>query len=196
MRLANQRFCFSWGSDQRLAFTQETHLPKTGTPANAAQPQQAANLLSLSSCLLQPLQQPHQPEVQLSKHAALPNSGFALAGVRDYFRAFKVSRTRTPAKANAQLKPGDECTWPLPEARHAAIHKTRAGVCPRRPPNPATQRPAVVKREALGALHNGRGVIHRRGGFAGQLVTVEVFHNARIGGGESGGAAGGRTVFT
>ena len=55
MRLANQQFCFSWGSDQRLAFTQETHLPKT----------------------------------------------------------------RTQAKANAQLKLGDERTRPLPEARRA-----------------------------------------------------------------------------
>jgi len=119
MRLANQRFCFSWGSDQRLAFTPETHLPKTGTPANTAQPQQAANLLSLSSCLLRLLQQPHQPEVQLSKYAALPNSGFALAGVRDYFRAFKARWTRTQAKANAQLKLGDERTRPLPEARRA-----------------------------------------------------------------------------
>ena len=54
---------------------------------------------------------------------------------------------------------------------------------------------AVVKREELGALHNGRGVIHRRGGFAGQLVTVEVLHNARIGGSEPGCAAGGRTIF-
>lgn len=195
MRLANQRFCFSWGSDQRLAFTQETHLPKTGTPANAAQPQQAANLLSLSSCLLQPLQQPHQPEVQLSKHAALPNSGFALAGVRDYFRAFRVSRTRTPAKANEQLKPGDERTRHLPEARHAAIY-TRPGLRSAPGDHQIRQRPAVVKRETLGALHNGRGIIHRRGGFAGQFVTAEVLHNARIGGGESGRAAGGRTVFT
>jgi len=71
---------------------------------------------------------PHQPEVQLSKHAALPNSGFALAGVRDYFRAFKARWTRTQAKANAQLKPGDERTRHLPEARHAdtTAHGQRA----------------------------------------------------------------------